>query len=121
MVGERLSGIHAIMYMALWFFGAKSASMHDGETYESFVIRLALARKHLEELPPDARVVIVSHSVFINFFVEHMRHPKRMNLIRAFVRLTNIFTLKNTSITHVRYEKPPRGYTGTGWHHVWGK
>ena len=121
MIGERLTGAHALWYMSLWFFGVKSASMHDGETYAAFVERLALARKHLEELPPDARVVIISHSVFINFFVEHMRHPKRMNLIRAVVRLTHILTLKNTSITHVRYAKPKLGYAGTGWHHVWGK
>lgn len=121
MVGERLTGAHALWYMALWFGGVKSASMHDGETYASFVERLALARKHLEELPADARVVIITHSIFINFFIEHMRHPKRMNVIRAFVRLTRILYLKNTSITHVRYEKPRRGYTGTGWHHVWGK
>ena len=121
MVGERLTGSHALWYMALWFFGVKSASMHDGETYAAFVDRLAQARKHLEELPTDARVVIITHSVFINFFVEHMRHPKRMNVIRALVRLTHILHLKNTSITHVRYEIPRRGYTGTGWHTMWGK
>lgn len=121
MVGERLTGARAIWYMALWFFGVTSASMHDGETYAAFVERLALARKHLEELPADARVVIITHSVFINFFIEHMRHPKRMNFIRAVVRLTHILALKNTSITHVRYEKPRFGYRGTGWHHVWGK
>ena len=118
MVGERLTGAHALWYMACWFIGVPAASMHDGESYAAFVDRLALARKHLEELPSDARVVIISHSVFINFFVEHMRHPKRMNLIRAALRLMHILTLKNTSITHVRYEKPALGYAGTGWHHA---
>jgi broad specificity phosphatase PhoE len=121
MIGQRLTGAHALWYMVLWFFDVKSASMHDGETYAAFVTRLALARKHLEELPADARVVIVSHSTFINFFIEHMRHPQRMNIIRAAVRFLHILSLKNTSITHVRYEKPTRGYTGTGWHRVWGK
>lgn len=120
LIGARLKSGVAIKYMALWFCGIKSASMHDGETYAAFVERLALARKHLETLPKDARVVVISHSIFINFFVEHMRHPKRMNLIRALVRLTHIFTLKNTSITHVRYQQPRRGFTGTGWHTVRG-
>ncbi len=121
MVGERLVGLHAFTYMLAWFIGMPAASRHDGETYAAFVTRLATARKHLEELPADARVVIVSHSVFINFFVEHMQRPQRMNIVRAVVRLVHILTLKNTSITHVRYQKPRTGYTGTGWHIVRGK
>jgi broad specificity phosphatase PhoE len=121
MVGERLVGVHALTYMLAWFVGVPAASRHDGEMYAAFVVRLAAARRHLEELPPDARVVIVSHSVFINFFVEHMVRPKRMNVVRAVVRLVHILTLKNTSITHVHYEKPASGYTGTGWHIVRGR
>lgn len=119
MIGERLTGPHALWYMVLWFCGLKSSSMHDGESYAAFVIRLSAARAHLEELPKDARVVIVSHSIFINFFVEHMRHPKRMNLIRALIRFFNILKLKNTSIVHVRYTPVPFGYSGTGWHRVY--
>lgn len=121
MIGERLTGLRALSYMAQWFLGSTSASMHDGETYQSFVERLAIARKHLEELPADARVVIVSHSVFINFFLEHMRHPKRMGPLRAFIRFVHILTLKNSSITHVRYTKPTDKqliHHKTGWHVV---
>ena len=121
MIGERLVSVHAGWYAAFWFLGVPRASMSDGETYTAFIERLAAARKYLEALPPDARVVVVSHSVFINFFLEHMRHPKRMNLIRLIIRAFHILTLKNTSITHVRYEKPLFGQTGTGWHNVWGK
>ena len=119
LVGERLTGLRALTYMARWFMAIPSAVMHDGESYAAFVNRLAAARAHLELLPPDARVVIVSHSIFINFFVEHMRHPKRMGLTRAVIRLTNILTLKNSSITHVRYQKPTVTQTHhhkTGWH-----
>ena len=121
MVGERLTGLRALSYMIAWFLGIQSVSRHDGETYAAFVERLAIARKHLEELPSDVRVVIVSHSVFINFFIEHMVRPKRMNFVRAVVRVVHILTLKNTSITHVYYEKPAPGYTGTGWHIVRGR
>lgn len=121
MVGERLAGLHAIAYMAKWFTGIPSASMHDGETYTAFVVRLALARQHLEALPKNSRVVIVSHSVFINFFVEHMRRPSRMGLTRAGFRLFHILTLKNSSITHVRYEILQPKHRGTGWHLVRGK
>jgi broad specificity phosphatase PhoE len=121
MVGERLTGLHAINYMGKWFVGIKTASMHDGETYAVFVSRLAKARAYLEELPADATVVIVSHSVFINFFIEHMVRPKRMGLTRAVGCLFRILTLKNSSITHVRYTKPAGGSHKTGWHLVRGK
>lgn len=121
MEGERLTGLRAFWHAAYWFLGVNSSSMHDGETYEMFLTRLTRAREYLEALPPHARVVVVSHSVFISFFLEHMRHTKRMNLIRAGVRGVHILRLKNTSITHVHYEKPHRGYVGTGWHSVWGK
>ena len=106
MVGERLTGLHALLYMGQWFLGSKSASMHDGETFAAFTDRLAQARKHLEDLPSDARVVVVSHSVFINFFLDHMRHQSRMGPLRAIKRFLHILTLKNSSITHISYTKP---------------
>jgi probable phosphoglycerate mutase len=117
MVGERLTGLHALLYMGQWFLGSKSASMHDGETFASFTDRLAQAQTHLEELPSDARVVVVSHSVFINFFLDHMRHRSRMGPGRAVIRFFRILLLKNSSITHVRYTTPssPRD---TGWKQI---
>lgn len=121
MQGVRQIGLHAFGHAVFWFLGVRSATMHDGETYEAFVERLAGARTYLEALPTDSRVVIVSHSVFVNFFVEHMRHPKRMNVVRAAICFLNVIRLKNTSITHVRYEKPPTGFSDTGWHLVRGK
>jgi broad specificity phosphatase PhoE len=118
MVGERLTGLRALSYMIPWFFGIRSASMHDGETHEAFVTRLGHARRHLEKLPIDSRVVIVSHSVFINFFIEHMVRPKRMNVCRALIRLIHILLIKNTSITFVRYQTPAPGTGHTGWQMV---
>lgn len=114
LIGERLTGLRAIGYMAKWFLGFKTASMHDGETYRDFVHRLGHARRHLEKLPEDSRVVIVSHSVFINFFTEHMIRPKRMGPIRAGVLFFKILKMRNSSITHVRYQKP-QNPKKTGW------
>lgn len=114
LIGERLTGLRAIGYMAKWFLGFKSASMHDGESYLDFVDRLGHARRHLEKLPPDSRVVIVSHSVFINFFTEHMMRPKRMGPIRAGVLFVKLLKMRNSSITHVRYQKTQNPQK-TGW------
>jgi broad specificity phosphatase PhoE len=114
LIGERLTGLRAISYMAKWFLGFKTAAMHDGESYSSFVHRLGHARRHLEKLPEDATVVIVSHSVFISFFTEHMVRPEKMGFIRAGILFFKILKMRNSSITHVRYTKPtnPRH---TGW------
>lgn len=114
LIGERLTGLRAILYMAKWFLGFKSASMHDGESYKSFVHRLGHARRHLEKLPEDSVVVIVSHSVFINFFAEHMIRPKRMGPIRAAVLFFKILKMRNSSVTHVRYQKQ-QNPKKTGW------
>lgn len=103
MVGSRMLGWSTIKYVVRWFYDDTSASMHDGETYESFLSRLATARTHLEELPADARVIVVSHSVYINFFIAHCRHPRRMGLLRAFITFAKILLLKNSSITHLRF------------------
>lgn len=113
-VGERLTGLRALSNISQWFFGIKSASMHDGETYAAFVDRLAEARQYLEALPVDTKVVLVSHSIFINFFIEHMVNPKRMGLMRAGIRFIHILRLKNSSITHVQYTKTTNSHQ-TGW------
>ncbi len=114
LIGERITGLLAIGYMAKWFLGFKTASMHDGESYKDFVKRLGHARRHLEKLPEDSVVVIVSHSVFINFFTEHMIRPKRMGPLRAAVLFFKILKMRNSSITHVRYQKPS-DHKKTGW------
>lgn len=105
LVGERMVGQATLRFVWNWFWGRPDASMHDGESHEDFVKRIGVARRYLEALPPTARVVVVSHSVFINFFLEHMSNPRKMGLIRAAVRFTKILLLPNTSVTHVRFRR----------------
>jgi len=112
LIGERFSAKSSLLYVLGWFFAVPSASMHDGESYTDFRSRLSLARTHLATLPKDARVVIVSHSVFINFFFEHMNHPDRMRLTSAASRFIKILRLHNTTITHVRYDEARK----PAWH-----
>jgi broad specificity phosphatase PhoE len=124
LIGERMTGLKALSYMMVWFLGYKPGSMHDGETYEAFVHRLGHARRHLEKMPEESIVVIVSHSVFISFFTEHMIRPNQMGFIRAFFLFFKILTMRNSSITHVRYTKPTDTQTRhhkTGWHLVHSK
>lgn len=105
LVGERMLYSTSIKYILGWFFDVKAAPMHDGESYADFLARLALARQHLVNLPDTARVVVVSHAVFINFFLEHMNRPERMGVTRAFFRFFKILRLHNTDIVHITYNK----------------
>jgi broad specificity phosphatase PhoE len=100
LIGHRFVGVTTITYLLGWFYGKKH---HDGESYPEFIDRLLKARAYLETLPPDARVAVVSHSVFINLFVEHRCRPYPIPLPRALLRFLRIMSHKNTGITHLRF------------------
>lgn len=100
--GQRFTSLSTINYITKWFYGWKDG---DGESYPELIQRITKARALLETLPHDARVVIVSHSVFINLFVEHRCREKPLSLPRAFVRFLRIMTHKNTGMTHLHYMK----------------
>ena len=100
LMGHRFFGLTTLRYIVSWFYGKKHA---DGESYPEFIERLLAARAHLETLPVDARVVVVSHSVFINLFVEHRCRPKAIPLAKALLRFLRILRHKNTGITHLRF------------------
>ncbi len=101
LVGKRFLEWEAFKYVVGWLFGVKAASMHDGESYSDFLARILAAKHQLEALPKNSKVVIVSHTVFINFFLEHMNRTEKMGVFRATLRFFAILRLKNTAVTHV--------------------
>lgn len=103
LVGKRFHDRETLLFIWGWFFGLKTASMHDGESYADFRGRIIAARTHLENLPSSSRAVVVSHAVFINFFLEHMNRDDHMGLRRAAWRIIAIFRIKNTAVTHLQY------------------
>lgn len=111
-IGRRFVGLETLKYITGWFYGA---SYGDGETHAQFIQRLWAARQYLESFPKDARVVVVSHSVFINFFVEYRCREKRMALPTALWRFLRIMTHKNTGVTHLRFSTE-NGKEKCTWH-----
>jgi broad specificity phosphatase PhoE len=101
LIGKRFLEWTALKYVWGWLFGLKTASMHDGESYDDFLARILAAKAQLAALPKQSKVVVVSHTVFINFFLEHMRRPEKMGIIRATLRFFAILRLKNTAVTKV--------------------
>ncbi len=104
LVGKRLYEIVSLKFVWGWFFDLKTPIMHDGESYKDFRERIIAARTHLSTLPDSSRVVIVSHSIFINFFLEHLNNDGHMGIRRAAVRFLSIFKLKNAGVTHLKYK-----------------
>jgi alpha-ribazole phosphatase len=115
LLGERMLGRTTLAYIVRWFLGDTRASMHDGESYQAFSQRIERARQALEQLPPTAVVVVVSHSVFINFFIAQMSHRRRMSMVEALVWFIKILLTKNTSVTHVRFLTRHAHKPGRGW------
>ncbi len=104
LIGKRFFEWEALKYIWGWLFGVTTSSMHDGESYPDFLRRILAAKKQLTALPSNSRVVIVSHTAFINFFLEHMKREAPMGVIRATIRFLAILRLKNTAVTKVVFQ-----------------
>ena len=104
----------SISYLAQWWFGRIDGNGDDGggESYAALINRINEAKAKLAEFPTGSRVVVVSHTVFINLFLAHMNSPKPMSLLRAIATFIRIKLLENGSVTHLTYDKE------TG---IWGR
>lgn len=103
LIGERRTGLVTLRYMILWYFGFAPASHHDGETYAALRTRIKEGKTLLETLPNDARVIIVSHSAFITFFLAHLSSDRPVGPLRAVLLLSKMLVMRNTSYIHIRY------------------
>lgn len=95
----------SLWYLARWFFGFAGAKddAEAGENYQSLRRRVKAAQALLSALPQDARVVVVTHSVFITMFRAHMCNERPLSVWQAVQFLRKVFATKNTDIIHVRY------------------
>jgi len=101
LIGNHFVSLVTVLYIIRWFYNLKIKG--DGESYAQFLERIIEARKLLESLPENSKVVVVSHSVFINLFLEHLCFDKRMTLWRAVRRFIKVLTLRNASMIHLRH------------------
>jgi|AntRauTorcE11897_2_1112592.scaffolds.fasta_scaffold13863_2 broad specificity phosphatase PhoE len=104
--GYHHRSLKSIWYIYQWYRGKVGidSCSNEGESYNHFFQRIKAAQRLLESQPADARVVVVSHSIFINFFVAHLHSDTPMNFIRAALIFTKILRIKNGSITTLQYD-----------------
>lgn len=109
LVGNRFVSLTTFWYVWEWFWGETVA---EGESYREFLVRIKEARSYLESLPEDARVVVVSHAVFTNIFLEHLCTDKPMSFWRAARRFWLILRIRNAAIIHLHHTKSGEGTCG---------
>jgi len=113
--GKRHGGPASVWYLVRWFT-AELLHYDDaahGETYPTFRKRILRARSILETYPPDSRIVIVSHAIFINFFISHACRDKPLSLFGAIPQLLKIYALKNSDYVQLHADLPAESGTCT--------
>ncbi len=110
LIGQRYVSLATAHYIWWWFWGRGSEV--DGETYQQFIERIITARTYLESLPSDARVVVVSHAVFTNLFLQHVCRDRKMRLHEALYRFVRVLRIKNTAVLKLTYSK---SHNTCGW------
>jgi len=105
-VGFHHFGPKSIRYMWRWFADNDRTywERFNGESRTAFLGRVHRAKVFLESFPPDARVVVVSHSIFINFFVAHICNEKPVSFWRGVLLLLKVLRLDNGKSIEVTYE-----------------
>lgn len=103
MVGSHHFSWKSLWFYSQWYFGKNTAKKWGGESYKDLRARIERAQSALAELPQDARVVVVSHGVFINFFLIHMCDGRWMGPLRALRAFNSILHMPNTKITKIIY------------------
>jgi broad specificity phosphatase PhoE len=106
--GRKHFGPHSVFYYLLWFLGIENESL-AGESYYKIRQRIAMAQNHLKRYPDDARVVVVSHSVFINLFLAHMCRPSALLPFSAAKFFISVLRIPNGQIIHVSYAAKGEG------------
>ena len=100
MNGQLLMNASSFWFYTLWYLGL-TKNEQGSESYKQVRERVIAAQTYLEALPEEARVVVVTHSVFIIFFVAHLCDRRPMGPIRALAALYRISRIKNGSITPI--------------------
>ena len=104
MYGKSHYGIYSMYYLLRWYFNLLPERISDQiETKKEFLERVLRARNYFANQHVGDRVVVVSHSIFTNFFIAHLCYDKQIHFIQAMPLLMKILRYENSGVTHVRY------------------
>lgn len=104
--GYKHRSFRSLWYLFRWYTGLLSSSDDPaiGESYQALRERILSTQLFLSTLPQDAKVVVVSHAVFISMFAGHMNHPRPLSVLGAARTFWHLRKLRNTAITTIRLD-----------------
>ncbi|MEK7638982.1 MAG: histidine phosphatase family protein [Patescibacteria group bacterium] len=109
---DDLYGYHHFSPQSLWFYVRwYYGQSKGGESYEAVRKRINEAKSHLATYKEDARIAVVSHSVFINLFLAHLCDDDPLTVFDAARVFTDILRMKNASVVPLLFDS--RTHTGT--------
>lgn len=100
--GEHHFSWAGVRYIWGWFWGNDDVTFNDGETLKGLWSRVGEAYGLIESFPEDAKVVVVSHSVFISFMLAGRRRQKKLSLLAAPFTLLQILFYKNSGVRFLK-------------------
>lgn len=101
MTSHRHFSLWSLWFHAFWFLGL----VFSGESYRNLRQRAYKVRAHLQQLPDDAVVVVVSHTVFINLFLAHLHRSWPLWPWQVAIVSRQIIRFKNTAMVELTYEE----------------
>lgn len=113
--GHYHASVRSIFYYLLWFLGIENRKL-AGESYEHIRQRITVTKNILQRYPADAKVVVVSHSVFINLFLAHMCRSKSLSIFQLIGFVSKVMRIPNASIVHLKFD--PRGEGKCKWYRI---
>lgn len=99
----------SFLFYFQWYFRKIKTDKVGGESYDELLERIDEAKKALAKYPPDARVVVVSHAVFITMFLAHLCRKKPIGVWKAVTTFPKILMIKNTSFVKVNFDTSESG------------
>jgi broad specificity phosphatase PhoE len=115
--GHHFSSFNSMIFYFRWYFGFTNTEKDGGETYQSLRNRVKAAQDFLATYPPDAKVVVVTHSVFINFFLFHLCNPKPVSMFRVPLVFLGILRIPNATVIPIVFDTNARPGT-CAWRRV---
>jgi broad specificity phosphatase PhoE len=103
--GHFHKSIGSLWFYFRWYFGLTHPQKEGGESYKALRDRIIAAQKVLETYPNDARIVVVTHSAFINFFLMHLCSKRRLPLVKTAWCFVKILTIPNGAVIKVNFDR----------------
>ena len=102
--GHHHASPRSFAFYAQWYLGVGTGS-RAGESYAAFRERITTAKQQLHQYNDDARVVVVSHTVFINFMLAHLCREHRLSPIGAALTFRQLLTMPNGAVVKLHLHK----------------